>query len=546
VQQHRIASWSDLDLDTPVGVTVSTVDLVVVRWAGSENSTDDPATTHSVLYGRCLHRGVKLADGHVAGHDLICGVHGWDYRLDSGVSSYNNDEALRRFTSWVDGDDLYVDRDEIEAWEFANPQPYDRTTYLGEFADVHGGPEETQVQLIQSLARDGLSKSGSHGPAGAMGVPIPELPAWDSIQFVTAQLDRRPHLDDVAVATGVTIGPNAVRPLHLDIPLFVSDMSYGALSEEAKVALARGAELVGTGICSGEGGMLPEEHAENGRYLYELASAKFGWSLDKVRDVQAFHFKFGQGAKTGTGGHLPGAKVVGKIAEVRGIDEGVDAISPATFTDLVSEEDFRVLADQVRAESGGVPIGAKLSAQHIEKDIDAALRVGVDYIILDGRGGGTGAAPLLFRDNISVPTIPALARARRHLDQQGRSDVTLVITGGLRTPADFAKALALGADAIAISNSALQAIGCLGMRACNTDNCPVGIATQKKNLRSRLIVDESARQLAQFFDSTTHLLAVLARACGHDDLSSFNVDDLTTFDREMAHLTGISYGGVML
>jgi glutamate synthase domain-containing protein 2 len=546
MQPHRIASWSELDLDTPIGVVVSTVDLVLVRWAGSGTSTDESETTHSVMYGRCLHRGVKLADGHVAGKDLICGVHGWDYRLDSGVSSYNNDEALRRFTSWIDGDEVFVDLDEITAWEFDNPQPYNRSEYLGEYADIHGGPEETQVQVIQSLARNGLSKTGSHGPAGAMGVPIPELPAWDSIQFVTAQLDRRPLLDKVEVATGVTIGPETAKPLHLDIPLFVSDMSFGALSEEAKVSLARGAELAGTGICSGEGGMLPEEHAENRRYFYELASAKFGWSLDKVRDVQAFHFKFGQGAKTGTGGHLPGVKVVGKISEVRGIAEGVDAISPSTFTDLVSESDFRDLAEQVRAESGGIPIGAKLSAQHVERDIDAALRIGVDYIILDGRGGGTGAAPLLFRDNISVPTIPALARARRHLDKEGRSDVTLVITGGLRTPADFAKALALGADAIAVSNSALQAIGCLGMRACNTDNCPVGIATQKKNLRSRLIVEESARQLAQFFTSTTHLLAVLARACGHDDLTSFNVDDLTTFDREMAHLTGISYGGVSL
>ena len=540
MQPHRIASWSELDFDTPTGVIVSTVDLVLVRWAvaGTATSTDDPETTHSVMYGRCLHRGVKLADGHVAGKDLICGVHGWDYRLDSGVSSYNNDEALHRFTSWIDGDDVFVDLDEIEAWEFDNPQPYNRSAYLGEFADVHGGPEETQVQVIQSLAKNGLSKTGSHGPAGAMGVPIPELP--------TAQLDSRPLLDEVDVATGVTIGPKAAKPLHLDIPLFVSDMSFGALSEEAKVSLARGAELAGTGICSGEGGMLPEEHAENSRYFYELASAKFGWSIDKVRDVQAFHFKFGQGAKTGTGGHLPGAKVVGKISEVRGIAEGVDAISPSTFTDLVSESDFRDVAEQVRSESGGIPIGAKLSAQHIERDIDAALRIGVDYIILDGRGGGTGAAPLLFRDNISVPTIPALARARRHLDKLECGDVTLVITGGLRTPADFAKALALGADAIAVSNSALQAIGCLGMRACNTDNCPVGIATQKKNLRSRLIVEESARQLAQFFTSTTHLLAVLARACGHDDLTSFNVDDLTTFDREMAHLTGISYGGVML
>ncbi len=545
MKAHRIAAWSELEIDTPVGALVSTVDLVIVRWEGPEPSTQEPAATHSVLYGRCLHRGVKLADGHVAGQDLICGVHGWDYRLDSGVSSYNNDEALHRFTSWVDGDGVFVDLDEVEAWEFANPQPYDRSAYLGEFADVHGGPEETQVGLIQSLAKNGLS-GGSHGPAGAMGVPIADLPTWDTIQLVTAQLDQRPLLDDAKVATGVTIGPNAAKPLHLDIPLFVSDMSFGALSEEAKVALARGAELAGTGICSGEGGALPEEHAESSRYFYELASAKFGWSLDKVRDVQAFHFKFGQGAKTGTGGHLPGSKVVGKIAEVRNIEPGTDAISPATFPDLSTEDDFRELAASVRAESGGVPIGAKLSAQHIERDIDAALRIGVDYIILDGRGGGTGAAPLIFRDNISVPTIPALARARRHLDQLGRGDVTLVITGGLRTPADFAKALALGADAIAVSNAALQAIGCLGMRACNTDNCPVGIATQKKDLRARLIIEESARQLEQFFTSTTDLLKVLARACGHADLADFTVDDLTTFDREMAHLAGIPYGGVAL
>jgi glutamate synthase domain-containing protein 2 len=321
-------------------------------------------------------------------------------------------------------------------------------------------------------------------------------------------------------------------------------MSFGALSEEAKVALARGAELAGTGICSGEGGMLPEEQAENRRYLYELASGKFGWSLDKVRNVQAFHFKLGQGAKTGTGGHLPGNKVTSKIAEVRDLPEGVDAISPSTFEEFDCEDDFRHFAERVREASNGIPIGVKMSAQHIEDDIDAALRVGVDYIILDGRGGGTGAAPTLFRDNISVPTIPALARARRHLDARGRRDVTLVATGGLRTHTDFAKALALGADAIAISNSAMQAIGCLGMRACNSDNCPVGIATQRSDLRARLVVAEAAQRLRRFFEATTELMTVLARACGHTDLAQFCTDDLTTFDREMAHLTGIAYGGV--
>ncbi|MGI9615327.1 MAG: FMN-binding glutamate synthase family protein, partial [Acidimicrobiales bacterium] len=357
---------------------------------------------------------------------------------------------------------------------------------------------------------------------------------------------RRPLLDDVEVARSVTIGPNAVKPLHLEIPLFVSDMSYGALSEEAKVAMATGAELAGTGICSGEGGMLPEEQAANSRYFYELASGRFGWSLDKVERVQAFHFKLGQGAKTGTGGHLPGAKVVGKIAEVRGLPEGQNAISPPTFHDLECEDDFAELAEQVRQASGGIPIGVKLSAQHIEDDIDAALRIGVDYIILDGRGGGTGAAPVLFRDNISVPTIPALARARRHLDRRGRRDVTLIATGGLRTPWDFAKGLALGADAIAVSNAAMQAIGCLGMRACHTDNCPVGIATQRTDLRARLIVDEAARRLERFFSASVDLMAVLARACGHDHLNQFCADDLTTFDREMAHLTGVAYGGVQL
>ncbi|MGB7182039.1 MAG: glutamate synthase-related protein, partial [Burkholderiaceae bacterium] len=167
-----------------------------------------------------------------------------------------------------------------------------------------------------------------------------------------------------------------------------------------------------------------------------------------------------------------------------------------------------------------------------------------DYIILDGRGGGTGAAPVIFRDNISVPTIPALARARRHLDTLGRKDITLVITGGLRKPGDFIKALALGADAIALSNAAMQAIGCIAMRACHTNNCPVGIATQKPHLTDRLIVDKSAQQLSNFLKASTELMQVMARACGHGSLSGFCIDDLTTWRKDYASLTGVAYGGV--
>ena len=405
-------------------------------------------------------------------------------------------------------------------------------------------PEEPTVAYIHELARNGLKETGHHGPMGAMGVPRSELPHWDDIQILAAQFARKPLMEDVNVGTDLVIGPAAERPLNLDIPLFVSDMSFGALSEEAKIALAAGAERAGTGICSGEGGMLPEEQQANSRYFYELASAQFGYREELLESVQAFHFKGGQGAKTGTGGHLPANKVTGKIAEVRQLPEGTAAVSPPTFAELNTPADFRDFSDRVREVTGGIPIGFKLSANHIEADIDFALEAGADYIILDGRGGGTGAAPLIFRDNISVPTIPALARARKHLDQCERSDVTLVITGGLRTPADFIKALCLGADGVAVSNAAMQAIGCVAARICNTNNCPAGIATQDPELRKRMNVETGAARLHNFFSATLELMQVMARACGHEHLNQFCADDITTWKKDMAELSGIRYAGV--
>lgn len=531
IKTIALTELSDRD---PRHLEINGLDLVVIRY-------DDKV---SVLYGRCLHRGALMSDGYIDGENLMCGLHGWDYRYDTGVSEYNNAEVLHKFTAEIRDGHIWLDEAEINDYLKEHPQPFDRDAYQGIYADTHPADTEPYTSYIQELAKNGLKNFGHHGPSESMGVDRNQLPKWESIQFLPAQLATKPLLDEEEVQSETIIGPNAIKPLKLAIPLFVSDMSFGALSREAKIALAKGAEMAGTGICSGEGGMLPEEQSANTRYFYELASAKFGFSWDKVKKCQAFHFKGGQGAKTGTGGHLPGDKVSEEIALVRGLEKGETAISPATFSALRTTADFREFSEEVRERTGGIPIGFKLAASHIEKDIDFALESGADYIILDGRGGGTGSAPKILRDHINIATIPALARARKHLKRSQSKHVSLIVTGGLRVPEDFAKALMMGADAVAVSNAALQSIGCLGMRACGTNNCPVGIATQKENLRSRLIIQSSAKQLANFFEASTELMKVIARACGHASLSDFNFEDLSTHDYDIHRLTGIAYAGI--
>jgi len=207
----RIAKWADIPDRVPTAASVEGVDLVIIR----------RGDTHSVLYGRCLHRGALLADGEIQGDDLICGLHGWDYRIDSGVSAYNNAEVLEKFTSIVDGNDLFVDLDEVIRWKMRHPQPYSPDVYQSLYKDPHGVIEEPYVMRIHELAANGLTKVGHHGFVAAMGVARQQLPSWDAIQFVTAQLARLPLLDDVPVGTDVCIGTNAVKPLWLEMPIFV-------------------------------------------------------------------------------------------------------------------------------------------------------------------------------------------------------------------------------------------------------------------------------------------------------------------------------------
>ncbi|MEI7748024.1 MAG: glutamate synthase-related protein [Chlorobiaceae bacterium] len=365
--------------------------------------------------------------------------------------------------------------------------------------------------------------------------------SWDEILIKGAQLAKMPLNKTEPVVTQTLIGPAAVFPLMLETPVFVSHISFGALSREAKLALSKGSALAKTAMCSGEGGILPESLEASYRYIFEYVPNKYSVTDENLKLVDAVEIKIGQSAKPGMGGHLPGNKVSPEIAAIRECREGEDIISPARFPDIHTKEDLKATVTHLRQRTGGKPIGIKLAAGHIEKDIDRALYAGVDFITIDGRAGGTGASPKVVKNATSIPTIFALARARKTLDSRGADTVSLIITGGLRTSSDFAKALAMGADAIAVGTAAMMAAGCQQYRICNTGKCPVGIATQDPALRSRLDVDKSAIRVANFFKAVTEELRDFARLTGNDNVHHLSLTDLCTTNSEISNHTSIEH-----
>lgn len=365
--------------------------------------------------------------------------------------------------------------------------------------------------------------------------------SWDDILIRGAQLARLPLNDGEPVATETVIGPKAKQPLVLQTPVYVSHMSFGALSRETKMALAKGSALAGTAVCSGEGGILPEELANAGKYIFEYVPNQYSVTEENLRQVDAIEIKIGQSSKPGMGGHLPGTKVTEEIAAVRGVPPGKDVISPAHFRDIATPEDLRKKIAWLRQTSGGKPIGVKIAAGHIEADLAFILKAKPDFITIDGRPGATGASPKYVKAATSVPTIFALHRARRFLDSAGAHDVSLIITGGLRVSADFAKALALGADAVAIATAALMACGCQQYRQCHMGRCPVGIATQDPELRKRLNIERSAIRLANFIRVCTSELKDFARLTGNDNVHSLSAADLCTTNSEISGHTTIEH-----
>jgi glutamate synthase domain-containing protein 2/rubredoxin len=365
--------------------------------------------------------------------------------------------------------------------------------------------------------------------------------SWDDILIKGAQLARIPLNRDENVDTKTVIGPKAKKPLVVSTPIIISHMSFGALSKEAQSALALGSGAAGTAMCSGEGGILAEAMGMAHKYIFEYVPNRYSVTEENLRRVDAVEIKFGQSAKPGMGGHLPAGKVTAEIAAVRGFPEGTDIVSPSRFPDIATREDLKRKVEELRKLSKGRPIGIKFAAGEVEADLEFALSAGPDFVTIDGRAGATGAALKLVKDATSIPTIYALDRARRYLDGRGIKDVTLIVTGGLRVSSDFAKALALGADAVAIGTAALMAIGCQQYRICDTGRCPVGIATQDPALRVRLDVEESARWLANFLRVSTEELKDFARLTGNDSVHKLSVRDLATTSSEISGHTSIEH-----
>ncbi len=373
----------------------------------------------------------------------------------------------------------------------------------------------------------------------AMGT-LMNMPNWDDILVLGAQLNPMPLDEHAEVSIKTIIGKKAKKPMVLDTPVYISHMSFGALSKEAKIALAKGSAVARTAMCSGEGGILPEEKEAAYKYIFEYVPNLYSVTDENLRTSDAIEIKIGQGTKPGMGGHLPGNKVTPDIAAIRNKPLGEDVISPSKFPGIETKEDLKALVSELRTRSQGRPIGIKIAAGRIEKDLEYCVFAEPDFVTIDGRGGATGASPAIIRDSTSVPTIYALFRARKYLDSVN-SDIDLVITGGLRVSSDFAKAIAMGADAVAIASAAMVAAACQQYRICGTGMCPVGVATQDPELRERLHIQASAQRVANYLKCSAEEMKTFARITGHNDIHDLSVEDLCTINREISEHTNIKH-----
>jgi len=387
---------------------------------------------------------------------------------------------------------------------------------------------------------------------------------FDDLTFLSTGLTRFP-LEGYKEAcnTRTVIGARyAENPLVLETPVYISGMSYGALSANAKTALGKGAALVGSASCTGDGGQLPGEREAADKLIYQVLPSRYGFNPHHMAEAQAIEIVVGQGAKPGTGGLLMGVKVLDDVADMRDLPQGIDQRSPARHPDWLGPDDLAVKIEQLReATDWRLPVHVKLGACRVDDDVKLAAKAGADAIVIDSMVAGTGASAEMLIDHSGIPTVPAIVMAREALRELGLyGNVSLIASGGIRHGADAAKALALGADAVAIGLASLIALNCnreipesdfeseVGVPAgfchhCHTGKCPVGITTQNPELTKRLDPDEGAERVANFINSMTMEMALLTRSLGKSDVHSLEPEDLAALTIEASAMARVPLVG---
>jgi glutamate synthase domain-containing protein 2 len=398
------------------------------------------------------------------------------------------------------------------------------------------------------------------------------LPTFDDLLFLTASLTRYPlegyrEKCDMKTVLGTRF---ASKPLELDIPITIAGMSFGALSATAKVALGRAASAAGTSTTTGDGGMIAEERAASRMLVYQCLPSRYGFNPDDLRQADAIEIVIGQGAKPGGGGLLLGQKVTERVAGMRTLPPGVDQRSASRHPDWVGPDDLRIKIEELReATNWEKPVYVKFGATRVTNDVKLAVAAGADVVVVDGMQGGTAATQDFFIEHTGIPTLAAVRLAAEALRDIGMTgQVQLVVSGGIRTGADVAKALALGADAVSVGVAPLIALGCnspvywqdgaehdagedyrqLGTGAgfchhCHTGRCPVGVATQDPDLERRLDTERGTRQVTNYLKAMAMELAALARACGKSSVHNLEPNDLVAVTLEAAAMAQVPLAG---
>jgi glutamate synthase domain-containing protein 2 len=389
------------------------------------------------------------------------------------------------------------------------------------------------------------------------------LPNFDDLVFLGASMSRYP-LEGYRekCGTGVVLGSrHAKKPLHLDIPVTIAGMSFGSLSGQAKEALGRGASAVGTSTTTGDGGMTDEERLHSKFLVYQYLPSRYGMNPRDLRRADAIEIVLGQGAKPGGGGMLLGQKINERVARMRTLPPGIDQRSACRHPDWTGPDDLEIKIQELREITGWEkPVYVKVGASRTYYDVMLAVKSGADVVVVDGMQGGTGATQEVFIEHVGIPTLPAVRQAVEALVELGEHrKVQLVVSGGIRSGADVAKALAMGADAVSIGTAALIALGCnapaldaeyrsLGSAAGFFDDYqdgrdPAGIATQDPALAARLDPVEGGRRLANYLRVLAMEAQTIARACGKSHVHHLEPEDLAALTIESAAMAGVPLAG---